>query len=450
MTSTYPEVVRFTSELIRIDTRNPGDGSCDERAAVQWVRDRLLEVGIESRIFESAPKRLNLIATIVGKHPELPSLLIHGHVDTVPTANDEWDDDPLSGKIAFDGITECVWGRGAVDMKDMLAMTIAAVRAMIRSGEQPHRTVVLAVFCDEESGGAYGSEWMANNHPEVFDNVGFVISEIGGFSSQIGSRRTYYVQMGEKGTQWFSATSKGSASHGSQVNHDNAVVKAATLVNNIAAYQWPVDLNPITSSLLNGIWHIASEQQLLPQRDVQSEEDWSEDLIESVVSLTGPARPWIEACVSNTCNPTSVDVGSTVNVVPSTATTLLDGRSLPGKEQELKSTLEHIAGTAADIHDIHSSNGYLTPIDSTLYQALCGILQHADPEAAVLPFLASGGTDSKAVLMLNPNIDVCGFIPLKIPDGFDYVANFHGVDERIPVSSIIFGEGVLRTLIEEF
>ncbi|KFI89503.1 MULTISPECIES: M20/M25/M40 family metallo-hydrolase [Bifidobacterium] len=430
------EVVRLLVELIRIDTRNGGmQGEAKERPAAEWAAELLTDVGLAPRILESRPGRANLIVDIPGENHDLPVLLLHGHLDTVAANNSDWTVDPVGGEIKSDGIAECVWGRGAVDMKDMVAMTLAAIRAVIRRGKRPKRDVRVILFADEEAGGFAGSEWIGAHHPEWFDRVGYIISETGGFSSYVNGKRVYYVQVGEKGTQWFKIAAQGTQSHGSQINYDNAVVKVARAATRVAEYQWPVELNPVTKLLLERLGKIAA---------INIQEPGG---VERIVDATGFARPWIASTIRNTYNVSSLDAGSSVNIVPATAEGLIDGRALPGQEDHVLETLRSLVGKDAQLEAIHRSTGYLSDPNGDLFDYVEHLIADLDPEAAVVPFLSSGGTDSKAILKVVPDAQVLGFIPLRIPEGFNYIANFHGVDERVPLESVRFGETVLERLI---
>lgn len=435
------EAVDLTRGLIRFDTRNSGDGSCRELPAARWAARLLEDVGIGSTIIESEPGRANLIADIAGEDPSLPTLLVHGHLDTVPADPSQWTVDPVAGEIRSDGSADCLWGRGAVDMKNMVGMSLAAIRDILRSGEKPRRNVRFILFADEEAGGFKGSEWLVAHRPEVFAGIGHVISETGGFSGTVAGRRVYYVQVGEKGTQWFSLSAHGRQSHGSQINGDNAVVKVARAATRIAEHKWPADLNPVTRLLFGRIASLLGEDA--------SPLDGSR--IAHLIEATGFARPWVESSVRNTFNVTSIDAGSTVNIVPATATGLVDGRALPGQEDLVYDVLRRIAAEeGVDVRPIHRSRGYLSDPDGELFSGIERTLHEEDPDARVLPFLSSGGTDGKAILRLDPSIQVCGFIPLRVPDGFDYIGKFHGIDERVPLSALRFGARTLRRFILTF
>jgi acetylornithine deacetylase/succinyl-diaminopimelate desuccinylase-like protein len=173
------EVVTLLSDVIRINTSNP---THPERPAAEWVAERLDEVGISSVILESEPGRASTIARIKGSNPDRKPLLIHGHLDVVPADAAEWSVEPFAGDIKDD----YVWGRGAVDMKDMDAMTLAVIRDWARAGVQPERDIVLAFVADEEAGGKYGAHWLVDNHPDYFADCTEAISEVGGFSVTVG------------------------------------------------------------------------------------------------------------------------------------------------------------------------------------------------------------------------------------------------------------------------
>ena len=213
------EVARLCAELIRIDSTNPGDGTGPgERAAAEYVMGRLTEVGLEPELLESERGRANVIVRLEGEDSSRPGLAVHGHLDVVPANAADWQVDPF-GAEERDG---CIWGRGAVDMKDMDAMILAAVRDFARTGTKPARDLTVAFFADEEAGGVYGSHWMVQQHPQWFEGVSEAISEVGGYSVTVptpeGERRAYLLQTAEKGIAWLRLTAHGRAGHGSVPN----------------------------------------------------------------------------------------------------------------------------------------------------------------------------------------------------------------------------------------
>ncbi len=241
------EVVRICQELIRIDTSNYGDGSGPgEAAAAEYVVGLLREVGLEPQTFESDPGRVSVAVRLPGADRDRGALCVHGHLDVVPANAADWSVDPFAGEER-DG---CVWGRGAVDMKDMDAMMLAAVRHLARTGTVPPRDLVVVFFADEEAGGTKGSHFMVAEHPEVFDGVTEAISEVGGYSVTVTDRdgqekRTYLLQTAEKGIVWLRLTAHGRAGHGSVPNDENAIVRLAEAISRIAAHKWPREFIPV-------------------------------------------------------------------------------------------------------------------------------------------------------------------------------------------------------------
>ena len=197
------EVVGICRDLIRIDTTNPGDNSGPgERRAAEHVAGLLSEVGLESQIFESRPGRASVMARIAGEDSSRPALLMHGHLDVVPANAADWKQDPFSGEVV-DG---CVWGRGAVDMKDMDAMILAVVRQRLREGRRPPRDIVLAFTADEEAGSTWGAHYLVDQHPDLFEGVTEAIGEVGGYSVTLADQRLYLLQTAERGIAWLRLT----------------------------------------------------------------------------------------------------------------------------------------------------------------------------------------------------------------------------------------------------
>ncbi|MCA1676356.1 MAG: M20/M25/M40 family metallo-hydrolase, partial [Actinobacteria bacterium] len=236
--TTESEVVGLASDLIRIDTTNTGDPDTlvGERAAAEYVAGKLSEVGFETTYVESGdtPGRGNVVARLAGADPDRGALLVHGHLDVVPADADEWSMHPFSGDVR-DGY---LWGRGAVDMKDMLAMSLAVARRFARDGVTPPRDIVFAFLADEEAGGLQGSHWLVEHRPELFEGCTEAISEVGGFSiSGRDGRRLYLIQTAEKGIAWMRLRAKARAGHGSFVHEDNAVTALCEAVAKLGRHR---------------------------------------------------------------------------------------------------------------------------------------------------------------------------------------------------------------------
>ncbi|MCL3861917.1 M20/M25/M40 family metallo-hydrolase [Actinotalea sp. K2] len=426
------EVASICQDLLRIDTSNYGDGSGPgERAAAEYVMTSLTEVGLDPELFESAPGRANVVVRLPGSDPTRPALVLHGHTDVVPAAADDWSVDPFGGE-EIDGL---LWGRGAVDMKDMDAMILAVVRQMVREGRSPSRDLVVAFFADEEAGGRFGARYAVDHRPELFEGATEAISEVGGFSVDVGGHRAYLLQTAEKGIGWLRLVAGGRAGHGSQVNTENAVTHLAAAVARIGAHPWPLQLTPTVHALLSGVADLTG----LPF----DPED--EDAVARLVDALGPAARFVGATVRNTANPTQLSAGYKANVIPGSAEAVIDTRFLPGHEESARATLESLAGEHVRIEDIHRDVALEVPFSGDLVDAMVAALHREDPGASVLPYTLSGGTDNKSLSRLG--IVGYGFAPLKLPPTLDFSAMFHGVDERVPVESLRFGVRVLDRLL---
>ena len=425
------EVVDLCRELIRIDTSNYGDHSGPgERKAAEYVAEQLAEVGLEPEIFESHPGRASTVARIEGTDPSRPALLIHGHLDVVPANAVDWTHHPFSGEVA-DG---CVWGRGAVDMKDMDAMTLAVVRDRLRSGRRPPRDIVVAFLADEEAGGTYGARHLVDNHRELFDGVTEGISEVGGFSFTVSEeRRLYLIQTAEKGMHWMKLTVAGTAGHGSMIHRDNAITELSEAVARIGRHKFPVRVTKTTRAFLDELGD-ALGTQLDP-----------EDMEATLKRLGGIAK-LIGATLSNTANPTQLNAGYKVNVIPGEATAHVDGRFLPGYKEEFFADLDRILGPNVKREGTHSDKALETSFDGPLVEAMQSSLLAEDPTAKAIPYMLSGGTDAKSFDDLG--IRGFGFAPLKLPPELDFAGMFHGVDERVPVEGLKFGVRVLDRFID--
>jgi acetylornithine deacetylase/succinyl-diaminopimelate desuccinylase-like protein len=419
------EVVEFTSDLIRIDTTNRGGGDCRERPAAEYAAERLAGAGLTPTLLERTPGRTNVVARIEGTDPSAPALLVHGHLDVVPAQAEDWSVHPFSGEVR-DGV---VWGRGAVDMKNMDAMILAVVRAWARLGVRPRRDVVIAFTADEEASAEDGSGFLADEHSELFEGCTEGISESGAYTFHDGAgRQIYPIAAGERGTAWLKLTARGRAGHGSKVNKENAVTRLAAAVARIGAHEWPLRLTPTVRAALTELAALYGVDADLHN-------------VDALLDKLGPAAKLVEATVRNSANPTMLDAGYKINVIPGEAVAQVDGRYLAGGEEEFRATLDRLTGPDVDWEFQHREVALQAPADSPTFAAMRAAVQEFAPEGHVVPYCMGGGTDAKQFSRLG--ITGYGFSPLKLPEGFDYNALFHGVDERVPVEALHFGVRVL-------
>jgi acetylornithine deacetylase/succinyl-diaminopimelate desuccinylase-like protein len=430
------DVTELCARLVRFDTTNRGHGdAAGEREAAEFVAEILSDAGAQPTILESAPRRANVVARIPGRDRSLPALLAQGHLDVVPADPSGWSVPPFAGEIR-DG---CVWGRGAVDMKDFCAMLLTAVHALARTGTRPRRDIVLAFVADEEDHGEFGAHWLTDHHAEMFTGCAAAISESGGYTHHVRAAdgrlvHLYPVGTAERGTAHLRLTARGRAGHGSRRNDDNAVVRLVGALHALAAHQWPVVLTPAVRAYVE-----RTGAALGIEVDLTD--------IDGTLARLGDAAPLVESTVRNSTTPTMLEAGYKVNVVPGEAHAQVDGRVLPGTEQALLAEVDALIGDGVQREFVGRSAPVQAPVDSPWFDAMAAALRAEDPEAVVVPYCLGGGTDAKAFSRLG--IDCYGFAPLWLPEEFPYRAMAHGVDERVPVAGLRFGSRVLEHLLRE-
>lgn len=426
------EVVGLASDLIRIDTTNTGDPETlvGERAAAEFVAGKLSEVGYEVTYVESGdhPGRGNVIARLPGADSSRGGLLVHGHLDVVPADPSEWSVHPFSGAVQ-DGY---VWGRGAVDMKDMVAMSLAIARRFKRDGIVPPRDIVFAFLADEEAGSFHGAQWLVDHRPELFEGCTEAISEVGGFSVTLKDGvRAYLVQSAEKGIRWLKLRVRARAGHGSMVHDDNAVTRLSEAVAKLGNHRFPLVLTDSVQEFLSGVTEITGW-------------DFPDDDVEGAVAKLGNLSRMVGATLRDTANPTMLTAGYKHNVIPSVAEAAVDCRILPGREEAFERELAELLGP-----DVEREWVGLPPVEAKfegrIVDAMSASLIAEDPGAKTLPYMMSGGTDAKSFSRLG--MSCYGFAPLKLPADLDFSALFHGVDERVPVDALKFGVRVLDRFI---
>ena len=434
MSDRHPELsetARIARDLIRFDTSNWGNGVANsETEAAHYVGDYLESLGLTVTYIDSEPGRTSVITRVAGRNPELPALVVHGHLDVVPVDPDNWSVDPFAGEIR-DGM---LWGRGAVDMKDMDAMILTALREMRDTGQKPHRDLIVAFFADEENGGKYGSHHVVTQHPELFAGATEAISEVGGYSVTIGERRAYLLQTGEKALIWATLTARGTAAHGSRVVPNNAVTKLAEAVVKLGREQWPVEMTRTTTALVAAVADILGFDPTGDPREI--------------IRATGLAAGFLEPSLSATSNPTQLSAGYKHNVIPDSASAAIDIRPLPGTEDSVLARVRDIIGPDIEVSIATQDIGLENSFDAPIVDAMAKALRAQDSDAVMLPYLLSGGTDNKAMALLG--IAGYGFAPLRLPADLNFPALFHGVDERVPLDALDFGHRVLTDFLLDY
>lgn len=422
------EVVGLASDLIRIDTTNTGDTetSAGERVAAEYVAEKLSEVGFDTTYVESGARwRGNVIARLPGADPSRGALLVHGHLDVVPADPTEWSVHPFSGSVQ-DGY---LWGRGAVDMKDTVAMIVAIARRFRRENVVPPRDLVFVFTADEEAGGLLGAHWLVDHHPELFEGCTEAIGEVGGFSLTVREgRRLYLVETAEKGIAWMRLRARARAGHGSMVHDDNAVTALCEAVARLGRHRFPLVMTDAVAEFLD----IIGEETGL---------DFHGDDLDGAVAKLGHLARLVGATLRDTANPTMLDAGYKANVIPSRAEAVVDCRVLPGRQAAFEREVDELLGPDVVREWVVNLPPVQTTFDGDLVTAMEDAILREDPGSRTIPYMLSGGTDAKAFSRLG--IRCFGFAPLRLPPDLDFAALFHGVDERVPVDGLTFGARVL-------
>jgi len=452
------EAARFAADLIRIDTTNRGGGDARERPAAEYVAARLAEAGLEPVLLESAPGRANVVARVsgagagAGTGARPGALLLHGHLDVVPADPASWTVPPFAGEIR-DGV---LWGRGAVDMKNADAVLLALVSQWAREGRRPRRDLVLAFTADEEDTAEFGAQFLVERHPELFEGCTEAIGESGAFTFHAGpGQRLYPVASAERGTAWLKLTARGRAGHGAKPNPENAVTRLAAAISRIGGYAWPVRLIPTVSAAVEaiaaavgaelpaGVGGLAGVGGVAGVGGAAAGELTAGELLASL----GPAGALVAGTIRNSANPTMLQAGYKLNVIPDEAVGYVDGRVLPGYEDEFRATLDELTGPDVSWAYAHREIPLEAPLDAPVIAAMAQALLAEDPGSTVVPYCMSGGTDAKQFARLG--LACYGFTPLVLPEGYDYYAMFHGTDERIPLSALESGVRIMDRLLAE-
>lgn len=429
------EPASLLRELIRFDTTNPPGA---ERACVDHLDGLLTDAGLRTERVAKDPERPILLTRFEGRG-EAPPLLLYGHVDVVAADGEGWTHPPFAGTIA-DGM---VWGRGALDMKGGVAMMVAALLRARAAGLEPAGDVILAVLPDEEAGGAHGAVHLVEEHADRLAGVRWAIGEFGGFPLHLAGQTFYPIQVAEKGVCWLEATVRGPGGHGSFPRSGGTMARLARLLRALDEREAPHRVTPPVREMLAAMAEAADPPLDRAFADLLHPVRKAEAL-----ELLGDAGLLFEAVLQNTANPTVVRSGSKVNVVPSEATVKIDARTLPGVDAEgMVAELREAVGDEVEFR-VERFDAVGGETDLTLFPLLSELMRAADAEARPVPLVLLGGTDGRYFRRLG--IQTYGFLPLDLPEEFDFLSTIHGVDERVPVRSLEFGTAILGELLRRY
>ena len=433
--SIYTHPAEILQKLIRFNTTNPPG---EEAECIAYIRGMLTDAGIESTVLERTTKRPNLIARIQGAG-KAPPLLLYGHVDVVTTENQKWEHAPFEGQL-IDGF---IWGRGALDMKGGVAMMLSAFLRANAEGLQPPGDIILAIVSDEEAGGDDGAKFLVEQHADLFKDVRHAIGEFGGFSLNVGKQRFYPIMIAEKQVCWMKATVRGRGGHGSIPVRDGAMTKLGRLLQRLNQSDLPVHITPparmmfdAMAAQLSGVQKIVLGQLTNPR------------LANSVVKLMGESGRTFYPLIHNTVSPTILHGSNKVNVIPSEIAVELDGRLLPGfGPEDMLRELQPIVGDDVELEVLRYDPGPSEP-DMRLFNTLADILRQADPEGTPVPLLLSGVTDGRFFSRLG--IQTYGFLPMPLPEDFNFSQTIHAANERVPAAAIAFGADAIYQALQRF
>lgn len=425
------ETLRFTRDLIRIESVNTGDPATigdGEARVIDYIRERLEEVGYQPDHAESAPGRANLVVRVPGADPSRGALVAHAHVDVVPAAASDWTYPPFAAEV-HDGF---LYGRGALDLKSFAAVLVATARAFARDGVVPARDLIFAFFSDEEAGGEWGARWVVEHRPDWLAGATEALGEVGGFSVPIGGKRAYLVATSEKGAGNATLTARGPAGHGSRPTDRNAVTRLARAVLAVGEHRFPI----VETSAMTAFAEQVSALLGTPLTVAD---------LESHLDELGIAGPLVAAGLRNTASPTTLRAGYKTNVIPGEATAGLDVRIVPGTEGQLERAIEGLLGEGVEVRFARMIPPLESPAHGPLLDAIQLALVEDDPDGVVVPYLMPASTDNKH--LRHAGITGYGFVPLRTEGDFDAFGLYHAVDERIPVDALRFCARVTHRIL---
>ena len=423
--------------LLRIDTTNPPG---NEAPAAAYLAGKLREVGYQPQILESAPGRANLVVRRNGNGAAAP-LLLTAHLDVVEADAAKWRQPPFSGALV-DG---CLWGRGAIDMKNMAAMSAAVMRRLAADEVTLRRDVIFAAVADEEAGCDHGSRFLVEQHPALV-TAEYAIGEAGGFSLHLGGKTYYPIQVAEKGICWVRARFTGDPGHGSMPRPESAVVRLGEGVAALGRTPLP----PHATSYVHDFMHALTSQQPALARPLMRVLSHPRVLPRILRLLPDEStRRTFSALVANTASPTVVRAGAKINVIPGEAILEIDGRTLPGQsEADFLRELRAVLGEDVELEVLRSEPATVTdPIESPLLELIRAKILAREPDAVVVPYMIPGFTDAK--YFSKTGARWYGFSPVKLEKASDlrFADMFHGHDERIPVAGLHWGAELLHDVV---
>ncbi len=433
----FSEAEAVLRRLIQFQTVNPPG---NERPAAHYLAELLKREGLEPEIYEGAPTRTNLVCRLKGTG-ERPPLQLDGHLDVVCADEAEWTHPPFAADVA-DGY---IWGRGSLDMKQMVTMSLMCVLLFKRLGVRFKRDLIFTAVADEETGGTHGAKYLTDNHADRI-KAEYCLGEIGGFGLSKWGKTFYTVQVAEKGLCWFELTARGNAGHGSIPDPESSLIRLSEAVLRLGRTKLPQHDNTVAEHLARTL--LAS--QPFPSR-LASVLLFHPRLSSFVLNRMAPDKHFatmLSAMLHNTANPTAFHAGEKTNVIPSIAKVQVDGRFLPGQTIEsFLAEVKSVLGPHLEVNVLNKLQPTMVSPSDPIMHSIARVLQRHDPSAVALPIMISATTNAAHYSRLNTKY--FGFSPVKFDNGDNFQTMFHGANERIPVEGFHFGIRVLAELVEE-
>jgi acetylornithine deacetylase/succinyl-diaminopimelate desuccinylase-like protein len=418
------EAVDVLRELIRVDTVNPPG---NETRAAELLRAYLEDAGVECELYAKVPDRANLVARLPGRG-EGPTLTLLSHTDTVLADPGEWSVDPWSGELR----DEHVWGRGALDMKSQVAASAVAMAVLAREGFQPAGDVVFAATADEEVGEDFGLSWLCREHPDSV-RADYCVNEGGGDRVEVDGRTVYLCSTAEKMSSPFLLRVHGRSGHASMPGiADNALVKAAHLIERLGRLEQPPRLLPETEAFFRSLGAVPDPAEL-PER---------------LAALEPGIRGMVEPMLSLTVSPTMIEASRKQNVIPARCEVVCDCRLLPGQTQEEaeRAIREWLGEGDYDFEWIDGVGGTRSRLESPLWAAIESFVTDEDPGARLAPVVLPGFTDSHYMREAFGTVSY-GFFPMRSMDSELAARLIHSADERIAVDDLELGTRFLHHVV---
>lgn len=431
--SVRDEVTAHLQRLIQFNTVNPPG---NESLVASYLKEVVEREGIDAQVLESAPGRGNFVARIKGSGNGRP-LMLMAHSDVVSVEPEKWTRDPFSGDIANGQL----WGRGAVDTKDLAACELVVMLLIRRAGLTLDRDLIMTIFADEEAGGGYGAGWMWANHRDLID-AEVAINEGGGLAIEVGGKRFYLCQTGEKGGARMHLTAHGAPGHASMPLQETAMWHAGRAMVKLTEHMFPTIMTQTVHQMLTAMGSALGGEADKNIQQILANPTW-ENLAKLPLGETELRS--LQASTRNTAVPTIIHGGHRINVIPSEIEVDVDGRVLPGQDpQAFVDEVHELIGDDVDVEMTRGGSGLEADPSSALFETISSTMAELDPGTTVVPFLVPGGTDARNI----PGVKVYGFMPTRDhPEEFGLA---HSHDERISISNLEFGTQALYEIVTRY